>query len=351
MTKLVFLLLLAGTAIAVIWRRRGAAPAARPDGGDGPARLLGWATGLLAAGRAEWGQAMLGELDSVAGRALRWRFAAGCVAGVLVVPPWGRAAAVAGALAAVAAGGFGLAVFTEIHYGLGGSAGTWIWEAIVLAVLAGYSVAAIALARRPGVAGPGLAGGLFVAVAVLAGHGWSLGRMLTPLITPGVRPLLLIVVPAVVGAGVTLWTGGVAAGGRAAALAAVSAGLGLYLYGVLAVAVVGAGGPPGLTGATVAGDVSDRLGNQVVFALVLFPLATAAVGGGAVLATAWLRGLQPGVAEAGGAGGVPALAAPGAGLAAGAGVAPRQRAGYLVLTFAVVAGAAVLALLSWLPGR
>ena len=44
------------------------APAVRDDV---PARLLGWAVGLLAAERAEWGQAMAGELDQIDGRAER----------------------------------------------------------------------------------------------------------------------------------------------------------------------------------------------------------------------------------------------------------------------------------------
>jgi len=34
---------------------------------DVPARLLRWAVGLLSAPRAEWGQAMLGELDHIDG--------------------------------------------------------------------------------------------------------------------------------------------------------------------------------------------------------------------------------------------------------------------------------------------
>jgi len=45
---------------------------------DVPARLLRWAAGLLSAQRAEWGQAMLGELDHIDGLGRRWRFAAGC---------------------------------------------------------------------------------------------------------------------------------------------------------------------------------------------------------------------------------------------------------------------------------
>jgi hypothetical protein len=55
---------------------------------DVPARLLRWAVGLLSAQRAEWGQAMLGELDHIDGWGRRWRFAAGCAGGALLLPPW-----------------------------------------------------------------------------------------------------------------------------------------------------------------------------------------------------------------------------------------------------------------------
>jgi len=69
-------LLIGGIGVALIMRYRQTAAMAAPAGGsDAPARLLGWATGLLDADRAEWGQAMLGELDRLEGRAPRWRFA------------------------------------------------------------------------------------------------------------------------------------------------------------------------------------------------------------------------------------------------------------------------------------
>jgi hypothetical protein len=346
----VVVLLLGGIGVALILRRLRTAPAAPAggrdgpaDAGDAPARLLGWATGLLAADRAEWGQAMLGELDRIEGRARRWRFAAGCSAAAMVLPPWGRAAAVAGSVAAVAACGFGLLVYAEIRYGLGRSTATWIWAAVLLAILASYTLAAVALARRPGVAGPGLAGGLFVAAAWLAMSGWTFDRHLTSITAPGAKPLLVIAVPAAVGAGVTLWGGSAAVGRSAARLAAVSAGLGLFLYGVLAVAAVGAGGPPGLPGATVAGNVSDRIGNQVVLALIVLPLATATVGWGAVTATARLRWARPAPAQA-----IP-VAGPGPAPAAAA--VPRHRAGYLLLLCLTMAATAILVVISWLPGR
>jgi hypothetical protein len=65
-----------GIGIALIRRYAQALPAGSAVRGDMPERLLQWAAGLLSARRAEWGQAMLGELDHIDGRGRRWRFAA-----------------------------------------------------------------------------------------------------------------------------------------------------------------------------------------------------------------------------------------------------------------------------------
>src|SRR5690348_16419928 len=107
MTPLVFVFVV-GIAVALV-RRRALAAAGDPRWqGDAPERLLGWTVGLLAAEREEWGRAMVGELDRLDGRGRRWRFALGCVAAAVVMPPWGRAAAALGALMALAASGAGL---------------------------------------------------------------------------------------------------------------------------------------------------------------------------------------------------------------------------------------------------
>ncbi len=90
-----------GIGVTLIRRHARAVPAA---GDDAPARLLRWAAGLLSARRGEWGQAMLGELDQIEGRGPRWRFAVGCAGAALLLPPWGRADAAVGAIAAIAAG-------------------------------------------------------------------------------------------------------------------------------------------------------------------------------------------------------------------------------------------------------
>jgi hypothetical protein len=77
---------LMGVGIAMIRRYAQAPPDSLPE--DMATRLLRWAVGLLSPRRAEWGQAMLGELDHLDGRTRRLRFALGCVGAVLVLPPW-----------------------------------------------------------------------------------------------------------------------------------------------------------------------------------------------------------------------------------------------------------------------
>ena len=73
--------------MALVRRRLLADPADRARRGDLAARLLGWAVGLLAAQRDEWGQAMVGELDRLDGPTKRRRFAVGCVGAAVVTPP------------------------------------------------------------------------------------------------------------------------------------------------------------------------------------------------------------------------------------------------------------------------
>jgi hypothetical protein len=70
------------------------------DGGEGepcaddlPRRLLSAAVACASAGREGWGQAMLAELDQVAGYCARWRFALGAARAVLVPPARSRPAA------------------------------------------------------------------------------------------------------------------------------------------------------------------------------------------------------------------------------------------------------------------
>ena len=287
---LTFILMMCLLGIGIAMFRR--SPQAFADGPseDMPTRLLRWAAGLLSPQRGEWGQAMLGELDHLDGRGRRWRFTLGCVIAALLLPPWGRAAAGVWAMAAVAAGAVGLYASVAIRYGLG--AGDWVAAAILVVFLAGYLLAASALLRRPGVAIPGLLGGLFVALAWLAMRGFTFYGVIGTIPTIWEKLALVIGVPLVVGAAGTLWSRDAVVGRRVARLAAISGGLGLYLYGILAVAVLGAGGPPADTGWTVRYIVSDRLANNLVD-LLLLSLVTATVGWAGAAATARLRRGSP----------------------------------------------------------
>ncbi|HEY1487842.1 MAG TPA: hypothetical protein VGF84_17175, partial [Micromonosporaceae bacterium] len=117
---LFFLPMLGVLGILIAWYRRD--PRRFLDGPteDAPLRLMRWAIGLLAPQRAEWGQAMLGELDHIEGRIRRMRFALGCVGAALLLPSWGRAATGVWAVIVLAAAAVGLYAGMAIHYSLGG---------------------------------------------------------------------------------------------------------------------------------------------------------------------------------------------------------------------------------------
>src|SRR5215471_14097468 len=85
---------------------------------DAPLRLLRWAVSLLSPRRAEWGQAMLGELGHLDRRLQRMRFALGCSGAVLILPPWGRAAAALWTMIGITAASFTLYTGLAVHYGL-----------------------------------------------------------------------------------------------------------------------------------------------------------------------------------------------------------------------------------------
>jgi hypothetical protein len=63
----------------------------------------------------------------------------------------------------------------------------------------------------------------------------------------------------------------------------------VFLYGTLAVVVIGAGGPPGDPGCTGSCNIGDRLGNNVIFYLWCLPLWTAALGWAAAAGTVRIR--------------------------------------------------------------
>lgn len=253
---------------------------------DAPVRLLRWAVAMLSVQREEWGQAMLGELDHIDGQRRRWRFAAGCAGAALLLPPWGRAATALCALAAVAACSAGLYASVSVQYKLG--AGTWEFAAVVLVILISYTLTAGVLLRNPRVALPGLLLGLLIAPLWLSPE-YTFTAFITS-VTPWWAGLVqVLAVPLVVGVVGALWGRSAVAGRRIARLAAISAGLYVFLYGTIAVAVVGAGGPPDDSGWTVSAIVDDRLGNNAIFYLWALPLWTAAIGWAVAAAVARVR--------------------------------------------------------------
>ncbi len=255
---------------------------------DAPLRLMRWAVGLLSPQRVEWGQAMLGELDHLDGWIRRMRFAIGCVVAALVLPPWGRAAAGAWVMIVLAAGAVGLYGGIAAHYQLGG--GDWIAAAILTAFVIGVLLGASALVRRPGVAIPGLLGGLFIIVTWLTLSGFTFLDQILPNIVPWHRLVQMIVVPFIVGAAGTLWGRDPIVGKRIAWLAAITGSLGLFVYKSIAVAAIGGGGPFDQDGGgTLRGTISDRLGNNLVL-LGFTTLVVATIGwGGAAAAGRLLR--------------------------------------------------------------
>ena len=106
---------------------------------DVPAALVEWAARLLSVDRAEWGQAMLGELEQYKGAA-RWRFALGCAAAVVGLPRrsgngrWVIASVLVASIASA-----GLVSYSFVRYpGMVTGAGTWMALAAFAVVLAGF---------------------------------------------------------------------------------------------------------------------------------------------------------------------------------------------------------------------
>jgi hypothetical protein len=267
--------------ILIAWYRRDPRRFLDGPAEDAPLRLMRWAIGLLTPQRAEWGQAMLGELGHIEGWIRRMRFALGCVAAALVLPPWGRAATSVWAMIVLAGGAVGLCAGMAVHYGLGG--GDWIAVSILTVFMLGVLLGASALVRRPGVALPGLLGGLFIVVIFLAVSGFTFLDRILPNTVGWHRLVQMIAVPLFVGAAGTLWGRDPIIGKRIARLAAIASSLALFVYTTIAVAVIGGGGPPDADGGfTLRGTISDRIGNSLVllgFTIVVF--ATIGWGGAA----------------------------------------------------------------------
>ena len=284
------ILLLAGAG-AVLWSREHPPPDTQTVRDDVPLRLLQWAVGLVPAHRVDWGQAMLGELDRIEGRSGRWRFALGCVAGILLLPPWGPVGPMA-ALAAVALGSALVFGFGFVHFGLAANLWNWVMLVILAALVVGAIVAVSVQLRRPGVARLGLVGGLFVAAAWLMVSGFTWQGIISPIYSIGAwsGPALLIGVPLVVGVGSAWRSESGLVGRRAARLAGASAALTMFFVSTIAVVAIDGGQRD--PGAGVAGGVSEAFSNVAMLFLIFLPLATAAIGWVAATATARLRSVD-----------------------------------------------------------
>jgi hypothetical protein len=267
---------------------------------DAPLRLLRWALSLLSAQRAEWGQGMLGELAHLDGRRRRMRFALGCAGAALIMPPWGRAAGAFWATVGVTASTLTVYAVLIVDYRLG--FGDWIMLAVLGIVCAGYLLGAIVLLRRPGVALPGLLGGVFATLVWLGLSGLTAVDQVTFIPVGWQKGVTMFAVPAAIGVAGTRWLRSPDGGRRAARLAALSAGLLELLYATIAVAVLGGGGPPDQDGGfTLRGTISDRLGNNIAH-LAINTLFIAMVGWGAAALTGFLvrRAPTPAAPPAGG---------------------------------------------------
>jgi hypothetical protein len=227
---------LLGVAVIVLRRRHcGASPAAEVI--DLPQRLLAASVALLAADRAEWGQAMVGELDRLTAPGERWGFALGCARTTLLLPPRrgapGRLIVTVLASAAVAC--VGLVGYGLFRYpGVLTGARSWVAVAAFLAVLVGYTGAANILVRRmdqpaldavrTALMGAAVIAALWIVVGVIASFGGS----------DYVATLLLALPLASLSVGALgTWRGRTASTGRqAAVLSALGAGMLVFLVWV-----------------------------------------------------------------------------------------------------------------------
>jgi len=287
----VLAVLLLGVAGAVLWSREHPPLDQSTEQRDGPARLLQWVSGLLTADRSDWGRAMLGELDRIEGHSSRWRFSLGCVAGVLLLPPWQAVGAMA-TLGAIALGGAIVFGVGFVHFGLATTPWNWVMLAILAALVVGCIVAVSVQLRHDGVARLGLVGGLFVAAAWLVVSRFTWQGIISPIYSVGAwsNMALYVAVPVTIGVGGAWYSRSASVGRRAARLAGVSAGLSLFFISTIAVVAIDGGvrNP----GASVASGVSESFSDVAMTYLLSLPLAAAAIGWVAATATARIRSVS-----------------------------------------------------------
>jgi hypothetical protein len=265
------------------WRRRRAG-----DSADLPAAIVGWAARLLSTDRAEWGQAMLGELEQYQDSA-RWRYALGCAVAAVGLPRRGRSGRrVMASVLAAASAGVGLVGYGFARYpGMVTGAGTWLALAAFVALLAGFVVVAGVTTRQSPVAVTGLVSGCVLAGVWLVVGGFVLLDRSTALL------VVLPLAPIAVGVLGARRGHSRVAGRRTALVSAVVAALAVFV--VLATEIMITGGRPYDAGqlrdfatsrypdiATYA--ISDNLGTAMVL-LLYISVSTAVLGSaGAALA-------------------------------------------------------------------
>jgi hypothetical protein len=261
---------------------------------DVPAAIVGWATGLLATDRAEWGQAMEGELGQYHGPA-RWHYALGCAVAALGLPRrggsgrWVVMSVLVAAIACAALVGYEFVRYPSMVTG----AGTWLALATFAGALVGFVVVTGVVTRESRIGTTALVAGcviagVWIAVGVVALSAHSKASVFVLLALP-----LMSVAVGVVGARREQTR---TAGLRTAVVSAVVASLVVFL--VLAVNTMITGGRPYDSGqiqdfaasgypdmATYA--VSDNLGTAMV--LLLFMSVTNTVFGSAGAALAARR--------------------------------------------------------------
>jgi hypothetical protein len=269
-----------------VWHRR------RGGSTDIPAAIVAWAARLLSVDRADWGQAMLGELGQYQGSA-RWRYALGCALAAIGLPRRGRsgrwvlASVLVASIASAGLVGYGFARYPGMVTG----AGTWLALAAFAAVLVGFVLITGVTTRQSPIGVTGLVAGCALAAVWIV-----IGAVALSMRSTASMFLLLILPLASIAVGVVGARRGRTrtAGRRAALVSAVVAALAVFL--VLATDTLVTGGRPYDAGqlqdfatsgypdmATYA--VSDNLGTSMVLLLLMSAMTALLGSAGATLAT------------------------------------------------------------------